>query len=55
MLFKEEEDTIFVHCDDDDSDDEEEEVEIVAKAPRKKNKDLSEKEIDDCLVSIDFL
>eukprot|EP01039_Chlorochromonas_danica_P011458 gene11458-12813_t len=58
VLFKEEEDAIFAHNDDDDDSDEEEEdeeVEIVAKVPRKKNKDLSKKEIDDCLVTIDFL
>lgn len=56
VLFNEEEDAIFAHNDDDDSDDEDEkEVEIVAKVPRKKNKDLSKKEIDDCLVTIDFL
>ena len=55
-LKKIEEDTIFAHNDDDDSDKEEKvEVEIVAKVPRKKKKDLSKKEIDDCLVTIDFL
>ena len=54
VLFRDEEDELYVHDNyDDDSDDEEEE--IVAKPAKKKNKDLSKKEIDDCLGTIDFL
>jgi len=48
------EDKLYVHDNyDDDSDDEE--VEIVPKVAKKKNKDLSKREIDDCLGTIDFL
>jgi hypothetical protein len=54
ILFRDEEDELYVHDNyDDDSDDEEEE--IVPKVAKKKNKDLSKKEIDDCLGTIDFL
>jgi hypothetical protein len=57
VLFRDEEDELYVHDNyDNDSDDEEEEEEIiVAKPAKKKNKDLFKKEIDDCLGTIDFL
>ena len=56
-MFRDEEDELYVHdnYDDDSDDEEEEEEEIVAKPAKKKNKDLSKKEIDECLKTIDFL
>jgi len=55
ILFRDEKDELYVHDNCDDDSDDEEEVEIVAKPAKKKNKDLSKKEIDDCLGTIDFL
>ncbi|RYE57683.1 MAG: hypothetical protein EOP48_05260 [Sphingobacteriales bacterium] len=55
VLFEDDDEQQYIHSSFDDDSNDDEEEKIVAKVPNKKTKDLSKKEVDECLATIDFL